>query len=127
MPFDRQQTAADIEAGERQRIAQRVDRHQCYYCYDTGLHDEIEDIRLDLPLEGYYRLAAESDAGIPTLYRRCPRCGALPHPEDALLAMSPDDVRAWLIEKRTAYFVLYPPLTYEAFKGSRWLARLAGR
>jgi hypothetical protein len=101
-------------------------RHHCYNCYDTGLYTEIDDIRLDLPLTGYYRLANESDAGIPTLYRKCPRCGALPRPEDEMIAMTPADVRAWLIEKRTAYVVLYPPLTHEDFKSAHWLARTRG-
>ena len=101
-------------------------QHHCYDCYDTGLYEEIDDIRLDLPLTGYYRSADESDAGIPTLYRKCPRCGALPHPKDELIAMSSDDVRAWLIAKRTAYVVLYPPLTHEDFKSAHWLESMRG-
>jgi ribosomal protein S27AE len=126
MPFDWRQTAADIEEAQRERLAHWVDRRYCYHCNDVGLHAESEDMRLDLLLDGYYRSADEDDAGIPTLYHKCPRCGALPHLEDELIAMSPADVRAWLIEKRTAYVVLYPPLTHEAFKAAHWLASMRG-
>ena len=71
--------------------------HNCYFCYDNGIHVDIDkvrtDVRLGLALDGYYR--RERESGKPTLYRKCPRCGALPR-YISVIEMTPDNVQTWL-------------------------------
>jgi hypothetical protein len=72
-------------------------KHNCYFCYDNGVHVDIDKVRtearLGIPLDGYYRRERESDE--PTLYRKCPRCGALPR-YISVIEMTPDDIKTWL-------------------------------